>query len=135
MHSVLAQATAWRRISEPRAPGPMIPMRMRSLAPRSLEAASEQARLVATLPMKWRRDCMGRILLLVRLTDKTIIAKGWGAGRERALPGVPVVRAGRPWPRLRGCETKPIPIFGQCRGWLGRLRARAARARDYGGPG
>src|ERR1039457_4636435 len=84
MHSVLAQATAWRRISEPRAPGPMMPMRIRSLAPRTLDAASEPARLVATLPMKLRRDCMDRILLLLRLTDKTIIAK---EGRQRMRSG------------------------------------------------
>src|SRR5580704_18059695 len=76
MHSVLGQASAWRRISEPRAPGPMMPMRMRSLAPRTLDAANVPARPVATLPMKLRRDCMDRILLLLRVTDKTIIAKG-----------------------------------------------------------
>src|ERR1039457_1184551 len=84
MHSVLGQASACRRISEPRAPGPMMPMRIRSLAPRTLDAANVPARLVATLPMKLRRDCMDRILLLLRLTDKTIIAK---EGRQRTRSG------------------------------------------------
>src|ERR1035437_5199984 len=57
-HSTFSQPTASRRISFPRSPGPMMPMRMRSLAPSALDAASPPARLVATLLMKNRRDCM-----------------------------------------------------------------------------
>src|SRR5690349_18611788 len=38
----------------------MMPMRMRSLAPKTLEAANVPASPVATLPMKLRRDCMGK---------------------------------------------------------------------------
>src|ERR1051326_2425505 len=38
----------------------MMPMRIRSLAPKTLEAANVPASPVATLPMKLRRDCMGK---------------------------------------------------------------------------
>src|SRR5271157_4898350 len=41
----------------------MMPMRIRSFAPNTLEAASVPARPEATLPIKLRRDCMGKLLL------------------------------------------------------------------------
>src|ERR1022692_1085447 len=59
MHSTFWQLSACWRISVPRAPGPMMPRRIRWLAPRTLPAASVPAKPVATLPMKLRRDCMG----------------------------------------------------------------------------
>src|ERR1035437_3900888 len=59
MHSTFSQASACWRISLPRAPGPMMPRRIRWFAPRALLAANVPARPVATRPMKLRRDCMG----------------------------------------------------------------------------
>src|SRR5260370_16144678 len=43
----------------PRSPAPIMPSRMRSFAPKTLDTASEPARPEATLPMKLRRDSMG----------------------------------------------------------------------------
>src|ERR1035437_9322182 len=63
MHSTFSQASACWRISLPRAPGPMMPRRIRWFAPRALLAANVPARPVATRPMKLRRDCMGIGLL------------------------------------------------------------------------
>src|SRR5689334_20568145 len=67
--------TASRRISDPRAPGPMMPIRTRSLAPRTLEAANVPAKPVATLPMKFRRECMNTTTPLPRLGGFFIIAE------------------------------------------------------------
>ena len=49
----------------PRAPGPMMPRRMRSLAPSTLDAAKVPASPVATLLMKLRLDCMERYSFVV----------------------------------------------------------------------
>src|ERR1019366_6099921 len=88
MHSTFSQLSACCRISVPRAPGPMMPRRIRWLAPRALPAASVPARPVATLPMKLRRDCMGIGSLDV---NPIIYGRGGGAdgceGRRRTGSG------------------------------------------------
>src|SRR4029077_15912434 len=86
MHSVFGHAIAWRRISEPRAPGPMMPIRMRSFAPRTLEAANEPARPEATLPMKLRRDCIDILLRLRQCGLKQLYPKGWLERWKTATP-------------------------------------------------
>src|SRR5438270_12359856 len=71
-NSILGQARASCMISEPRAPGPIIPRRMRSLAPRTLEVARVPARPLATLPIKLRRDCIGTVPLENELTKRRL---------------------------------------------------------------
>src|SRR3954447_25683828 len=61
-HSTLAQASASRRISDPRAPAPIMPRRTRSLAASALVVARAPATPLATLPMKIRRDCIALLL-------------------------------------------------------------------------
>src|SRR5450759_2842296 len=77
MHSTFSQASACWRISLPRAPGPMMPRRIRWFAPRALRAANVPARPVATRPMKLRRDCMG-----IGLLGRNPIIYGRDAGAE-----------------------------------------------------
>src|ERR1035437_8843481 len=77
MHSTFSQASACWRISLPRAPGPMMPRRIRWFAPRALLGANVPARPVATRPMKLRRDCMG-----IGLLGRKPIIYGRDAGAE-----------------------------------------------------
>src|SRR5215470_724945 len=75
-NSVLAHAIASCMISDPRAPGPMMPRRMRSLAPRTLDVARVPARPVATLPIKLRRDCIIPLLQGEKSCEYIIISAG-----------------------------------------------------------
>src|SRR5579862_7715764 len=86
MQSTFSRASAWRRISDPRAPGPMIPRRTRSFAPSTLDAAKVPANPPATLLMKLRRDCMERNSFVVAEDNPDYSRRGRVVRWRRSMP-------------------------------------------------